>query len=183
MGQRLGWTVAPKSTVTVPPLPSQPCPGISKENHCLISVYLRRTAALGGGGRSVTIISKKRFGKLFSNLSLRRQTQVLDSQAHQHTWRNHHEQRRIFSTRCKHEIKGGTPLPCSRCAGLLSNNQFKRALRVPMPHDNRYIYVNMRYRNKTLGHLYARVVGLRAIIEAGVRALNCFQRSFTNLSS
>lgn len=169
LGQRLGWTVVPPKAKAFPP-PTEPCPGINKQDNQLILAYLRRTSALGGGGQSVTKIAGRRYGKLFSKLSMHRQVQVLDAQTHQHKWRNHHEQHRIFSTRCKREVKGqiGKILPCSRCIGLLSNNQFKRALRVPIPHDNRYIYVNMRYRNKTLGHLYARIIGLRAIVEAGV---------------
>lgn len=45
------------------------CPGITEADDSRVTKYLKRTGVLGGGGRSLAVISMERFKKLFSNLT------------------------------------------------------------------------------------------------------------------
>lgn len=151
----------------------KPCPGITKTNNQRILVYLGRTGALGGGGRSVTAIAMEKFGKAFIMLELKQKKEVLDTQAHEHQWRNDHKHLRVFSISCSHNVNVDSSSldhipPCGPCFSLLSNNSFKRALNIPIPLDENYIHVNYRFRNQHLGHLYARMKGLKELIEVEV---------------
>ncbi|KAF4621774.1 hypothetical protein D9613_012142 [Agrocybe pediades] len=75
-----------------PPPPTQPqvpCPGISDVDNPKISRYLRRTGALGDGSRSLPVIAKQLFKKLFSRIvNEDHRKQVLDTQMHEQIeWR------------------------------------------------------------------------------------------------
>ncbi|KAJ7661512.1 hypothetical protein DFH06DRAFT_1089007 [Mycena polygramma] len=151
-------------------LPStEPCPGLTSADSPYLPGYLQRTGALGGGGRSLTAIAKEKFGKFFASLTAKKKKTVSDAQLHEHQWRNDHANLRVFSTCCKHEVvsasPGSRPLPCSECSSLLGLKNFKQAIRRPAPDDKNYIYVNKKYRNQLLGHIYARSIGLKEIIE------------------
>ncbi|KII84575.1 hypothetical protein PLICRDRAFT_167537 [Plicaturopsis crispa FD-325 SS-3] len=158
---------APTASSTTPPM--RPCPGLTHADDPRISHYLDRTATPGGGARSVTVIAKERFHKLFSLLSKEKKDEVLDVQTGEHVWRNDHQHTRVFSTQCKREVQreldGERCMPCAQCLRLLKHGAFKVALRKPIPKDENLPFVNHRYRNKALGDLYARVRGLRDIIE------------------
>ncbi|KAF7364532.1 hypothetical protein MVEN_00322200 [Mycena venus] len=84
--------------------------------------------------------------------------------------------RRVPSTEpCPGLTAADTPLftwlpPAHRCSGgqcsaLLGSKYFKQGLRRPACEDKSYIYVNDQYRNQLLGHLFAKSVGLKDIIE------------------
>ena len=165
--------------ISTPPagVEHKPCSGITKANNERIPLYLGRTGALGGGGRSVTIIAMERFKKAYKLLTSRQKTEVLTVQAHEHQWHNDHENLRVFSTSCSREVKFSnleivTVPPCRPCSALLSNNNFKAALSVPVPLDKHYIHVNYRFCNRHLGHIYARTKGLKKLIEAEVTLLS-----------
>src|SRR5258707_1050623 len=60
----------PSGSITVPGKTySHPCLGISGVDYALISQYVMRTGACGGGGRSVSVISKELFKKVFQKLN------------------------------------------------------------------------------------------------------------------
>ncbi|KAJ7039794.1 hypothetical protein C8F04DRAFT_949367, partial [Mycena alexandri] len=148
---------------------TEPCPGLTAADSAHLPGYLQRTGAPGGGGRSVTVIAKEKFGKLFRRLGSRKKKIVSDTQYHEHRWRNDHSNLRVFSTGCKKEVVSPAPgsrtLPCSACSALLNLKNFKQAIRRPASDDKNYIYVNDKYRNQLLGHLYAKAIGLKEIIE------------------
>ncbi|KAJ6587364.1 hypothetical protein B0H10DRAFT_2234035 [Mycena sp. CBHHK59/15] len=125
--------------------------GLTAADSAYLPGYLQRTGAVGGGGRSLTAIAKEKFGKMFAKLGRKNKQIVSDVQFHEHRWRNDHSNLRVFSTR--------------ECSSLLGLKNFKQAIRRPAPDDKDYIYVNDKYRNQLLGHLYARSIGLKEIIE------------------
>ncbi|KAJ7712478.1 hypothetical protein B0H14DRAFT_3018370 [Mycena olivaceomarginata] len=174
VGSLLAWTKQPGDDNTAashkgrPSRPIQPCPGLTAADSPYLPRYLQRTGTEGGGGRSLTVIAKEKFGKLFSMLNKVKRKLVSDTQVHEHRWRNDHSNLRIFSTRCKKEVGSSfasRPLPCSECSSLLGLKNFKQAIRRPAPDDKNYIYVNDKYRNQLLGEIYGRAIGLKEIIE------------------
>ncbi|KAJ7939243.1 hypothetical protein B0H13DRAFT_1850975 [Mycena leptocephala] len=116
-----------------------------------LPTYLQRTGAAGGSGRSLTRIAKQKFGKLFGLLTIKGKKDVTDTQFHEHRWRNDHSN--------------------FECSAVLALKNFKEAIRRPTPDDKHYIYVNDKYRNQLLGHIYARAIGLKEIIETSMRLL------------
>lgn len=160
---KLGKSVEGK-TVKDPPKETYPCPGLTELDDARIPVYLKRTGFVGGGARSLAVIAKDKFNKVFSKLGLKKKKEVMDLQLHEHLWRNEHEKCCMFATKCKHVVAELAPnecaLPCNVCDGLLSNKRFKAILRKPVPEDKNFIYTNHRYRSKTLGEIYARTIGL-----------------------
>ncbi|KAJ6618982.1 hypothetical protein B0H10DRAFT_1734713, partial [Mycena sp. CBHHK59/15] len=131
---------------------------------------LKRTGAVGGGGRSVTAIAKEKFGKLFCFLTDKKKKIITDTQFHEHHWRNDHTNMRVFSTQCKKEVlspvHGKCALPCSECSSILGLRVIKKAICRPTPEDKNYIYVNEQYRNQLLGGIYGNCIDVKEIIEA-----------------
>ncbi|KAJ6600652.1 hypothetical protein B0H10DRAFT_2230919 [Mycena sp. CBHHK59/15] len=162
--KKKGATVEPQHV----PVDDKPCPGITPKDAPNLRKYLHRTGAPGGGARSVMKIAMAKFGKVFSVLNKRDKKEVLDTQYHEHAWRNDHANLRVFSTKCRTTVRASHPrtLPCKSCSAVLSKKAFKKALKKDAPAPENYIYVNKKYRNKALGDLYARTIGLQDIIEA-----------------
>ncbi|KAF9481696.1 hypothetical protein BDN70DRAFT_991713 [Pholiota conissans] len=142
--------------------------GITDADNPRVSQYLRRTPLQGGGGRSLPDISMAVHKKLFSALKQKKQRQrVLDTQAHEWKWKNDHGNLRVFSTSCQHNVLNTSPsrlLPCSDCTLLLKNKVFKNALQRPTPNDDNFKYTNLRFRGDLLGKIYARTIGVKAIL-------------------
>ena len=163
-----------KSFSDAKPKVAQPCPGLTDHNHPRITTYLGRTAAIGGGGRSATVISKELFGKLFKKLSYRRKDEVLTKQIHEHKWRNDHQNDHVYSTSCLKDVMllvsdQSSPTPCFNCESLLQDYYFKKALQKRPPTDKNLIHMNKRWRTSDrLVNLYGRVSGLKEIIELPV---------------
>ena len=154
-------------------VPTKPCPGLTELDDGRIPNYLYRSAAHGGGGKSIQSIAKEKFNQLFSKLSKRKKDEVLDHQQHGHTWTNDHQKLRVFSATCQKAVSDRTPnraLPCESCQSVLSSKGFRAALRKPTPSPENQIYVNTKYRNQVLGEIYGRHIGLKDIIEAPVRS-------------
>jgi hypothetical protein len=158
-----------KTTATV----HSPCPGLTSNNHSLIASYLSRSSAEGGGGWSDGVIAMERFGKAFSELKDIQQQEVRQMQFHEHKWQNHHKDGRIYATDCKRTVTLTTPdggiLPCPPCFALLKLNGFQSVLKKSTPTDSNYKYTNKRWRNPILGNIYARIQGVREIMESAVR--------------
>ena len=154
-------------------VPTKPCPGLTELDDDRVSNYLYRSAAPGGGGKSIQSIAKEKFNQVFSKLSKWRKNEVLDHQRHGHTWINDHQKLRVFSTTCQKAVPDRAPnraLPCESCQSVLSSKAFRAALRKPIPLPENQIYVNTKYRNQVLGEIYGRHIGLKDIIEAPVRS-------------
>ena len=149
-----------------------PCPGLTEEVYPQISGYLNRTGAQGGGAPSITTISLQLYGKKFSHLSSTQKTQVRLAQSNEWNWENHLEEGHIFSTECTGQAIIGCNVDdvsaCVHCHALLGHKGFKNALRVPMPPDKHYKYLNYAYRNKTLANLYFQCVDLWPLMEDNV---------------
>ena len=154
--------------------PHVPCPGITEADDARVTKYLKRTAALGGGGRSLAVISKEKFKKLFSKLKFAKSRKtVVDIQMHEWKWRNDHENLRVYSTSCQKTVPDRStnakrPKPCSSCITVLQSRPFKNAIRVPIPSDENYKFVNFRFRSKLLGNIFGRTIGVKHIIEDDV---------------
>ncbi|KAJ3764579.1 hypothetical protein FB446DRAFT_611669, partial [Lentinula raphanica] len=133
---------------------------------------LRRTAASGGGSRSVTKIAFDLFGKCFRNLSSAQKREVETQQAQEFRWRNNHRNLCVFSTKCSQISPSTNPddriLPCAECLSLLQLQEFKTSLRVPMPLDKNYRHVNKQWRNPILGEQFLKTAGLKELFDSVV---------------
>ncbi|KAM6495644.1 hypothetical protein JOM56_008350 [Amanita muscaria] len=187
LGRQLGWKVIPSSnkasttqtTASLTPAPvaegnnstplTYPCPGLTDLDHPRIPIYLRRTGFEGGGARSLTVIAKERFGQSFNELETALKKIVGDVQRHEHQWHNDHQNRRVFATKCEQTVAtpplNGRAYPCTACVQVLRSKHFRAVLCKPLPIDKNYVFTNHRFRSKAMGEIYARVIGLREIIE------------------
>ena len=173
--------VEKKKTVKIEPPSQVPCPGITEADDARIAKYLKRTGVLGGGGRSLTVISKEKFGRSFTKLKYAKSRKtVVDIQMHEWKWRNDHENLRVYSASCQKVVYSRSadskrPKPCLSCITVLRSRGFKNAIRIPIPSDKNYKFVNFRFRNKLLGRIFGRTIGVKHIIEDEVwRTLSYF---------
>ena len=149
----------------------EPCPGLSKADNVRIPQYLKRSCAPGGGARSVTRIASEFFTKPFSELSDDKQEKVNVQQRHEHQWRNNHQTLRVFSVRCTatrlgHDQKTGRILPCRPCTELLNLRSFLTIINIPTPSNKNYKYINKQFRNPIIGEQYAKIIGLKELLDA-----------------
>ncbi|KAJ3920095.1 hypothetical protein F5877DRAFT_38885 [Lentinula edodes] len=146
------------------------CPGLTETNHPRISIYLRRSAATGGGARSCTRIAKELFNSLYRHLSRSEKAEVNLMQVHEQRWKNDHQNLRVFSVECLHFSptldRGQRSLPCAECTALLKMNEFNNILRKEMPADENYKFTNHAYQNEVLGKHLAKCKGLRDLFTA-----------------
>ena len=126
---------------------SIPCPGLDASKYPEVAVYLDRTGAGGGGASSVTKIALELYGKRYTRLSDPCKTHVKTAQSHEWTWRNDHNNNKVYSTSCS---KLGTKptsddsyAPCFACCSILLSKKFKNACCIPRPPDENYKYINM----------------------------------------
>lgn len=151
-----------------------PCPGITEADNPKVVRYLKRTGTLGGGARSLPVISKDLFKKLFSKLQKAgNKKKVVDAQMHEWKWRNDHENSRVYSTSCQKKVLDRSadnkrPKPCSDCDAVLRSKPFRNAIRRPIPTDDKFIFINHRFRNTVLARIYGRTVGVKEILETEV---------------
>lgn len=150
--------------------PTVPCPGLTEVNDPRIRRYLKRTGTMGGGGRSLAVIAKEKFQRLFSKL--RKDTnrkKVVDMQMHEWTWRNDHPNFRIYATGCEKKVDSHDPKPpnpCSPCTNVLRSQAFRTAINKKLPEDEKnFKYTNHRFRNPVVGEIYARSIGVKDLIE------------------
>ena len=146
----------------------KPCPGISELDNAQVHAYLHRTAVPGGGGQRIDAIAKDLFKKTFGKLSKARKEEVMTAQVHGHRWKNDHQRLHVFSTSCQQSTPDRTPnraLPCESCQAVFKSREFKTAIQKPTPQAKNQIYTNNQFRNKLLGEIYGRTIGLKDIIE------------------
>lgn len=163
-----------------PELDNVPCPGITVSDTPHVLRYLKRTGAAGGGGRSLPVISKQFFKKLFSQLSKKANRKVVvDTQMQEWKWRNDHVNHRVYAITCQKTVVDRSPKPphpCAECSIVLRSKAFKSAIRKPIPSDKNSKFINYRFRNPLLGSIYARTVGVREIVEDEVHFEFLFSR-------
>ena len=129
--------VAKKAQTMVIEPQNVPCLGIR------VTKYLKRTAALGGGGRSLAVISKERFKKKFSKLKLAKSKKTVVSiqiAFNEWKWRRTYV---FFQPRVKRmcpdrSSNAKRPRPCPHCIAVLRSRPFKNAIRIPIPHSIRW---------------------------------------------
>ncbi|KAF8220905.1 hypothetical protein L208DRAFT_995635, partial [Tricholoma matsutake] len=131
---------------------------------------LKRSCAPGGGACSVTRITSEFFTKLFSKLSDDEQEKVNVQQRHEHQWQNNHQTLHMFSVRCMatclgHDQKTGRILPCRPCTELLNVCSFLTIINIPTPSNENYKYINKQFQNPIIGEQYAKVIGLKELLD------------------
>ena len=163
-----------------------PCPGLTEVNDPRIRGYLKRTGAMGGGGRSLAVIAKETFKRLFSKL--RKETnrkKVVDIQMHEWKWRNDHANFRVYATGCEKKVDSREPKPlnpCSPCTNVLRSQAFKTVINKKLPKDNKnYKHTNHRFRNPVVGEIYARSIGVKELIEDEVGDKHIRFKTKTNM--
>ena len=57
-------------------------------------------------------------------------------------------------------------MPCANCYAILTEHQFKKAVKVPIPLDENYKFVNKQYLDQAAVDLYGRVAGLKDLLDA-----------------
>ncbi|CDO78141.1 hypothetical protein BN946_scf184719.g3 [Trametes cinnabarina] len=144
--KRVPDTSPPKDSLAAAPN-YHPCCGVSPEDDERIGTYLRRTGAVGGGGRSIVVIAKEKLSKTFSELTRQQKQAVIDAQISEHKWWNDFGERASMPRTASVKI-----------------DSFRRAIDKPIPTDKNYVFVNRFYRDPVLGELYAKTVGLRDLI-------------------
>ena len=144
-----------------------PCRGVSNMDDPFVNRYLKRTGAGGGGGRSIHVISRERFEKEFKYLANTQKEEVQVTQMAEWVWRNDHLNLWVCATNCERFTSSRSLASslCIKCERLLVLHAFTNAIHKKTPLDENLKYTNEKYLNPVLGHLYARVKGLRAIIE------------------
>jgi hypothetical protein len=151
-----------------------PCSGITAKHDARVPDFITRTGAEGGGARSVTKIADELFKKKYADLSERKKTRVDVSQRHEWTFRFDRVLMAIFSTKCEKFVKGAKDSEdshtCSQCLAVLrSDSRFKSGLRVPIPEDGNFRYLNEKYQGKSTAERYAKSQGLQDLLEDKVR--------------
>ncbi|KAF7291442.1 hypothetical protein MIND_01289300 [Mycena indigotica] len=132
-----------------------PCPGIGPDDDIRVTTYLERTAVSGGGGQSVTALSKQFFKRFFSRLDSKQRRQVLDAQEQSHTWENKHHSLpvRVYSRTCKKlRLRPVSTGPLH----VANANKFS---------DRHYVHTPYRFRSPLMGQIYARAIGVKELIE------------------
>ena len=144
-----------------------PCRHLSNVDNLFIDRYLKRTGAGGGGGRSIHVISKERFKKEFRYLARAQKEEVQETQKAEWAWKNDHLNLRVYATDCERFTSNDSLALslCAKCKLLLTLNAFTNATHKKTPLDKNLKYTNREYLNPVLGRLYAKINGLRAIIE------------------
>ncbi|KAH9896485.1 hypothetical protein C8Q73DRAFT_642433, partial [Cubamyces lactineus] len=155
--------------------PSRPCSGITVHVDDRIPVYLRRTYISGGGSRSLNKISLDLYGQAYSELpeDSKERDIINKVQIQMRTWRNDHLSSAVFAVACKkflnvsiYDPADPKTLLCAECSSVYKLPAFKTALRAAMNRSDQvnYKHINKKYRNETLGYLFARSHGLESLI-------------------
>jgi hypothetical protein len=159
-----------------------PCPGISGAQDERIPDYLKRTSETGGGSRSVVKIALDLYQKTYAQLSTNRKDIVDETQRIERTWVNDHRKLRIFSTTCTNVAcwsSENTFIPCQKCRSLLRDSRLCSVLNKPTPEERNFRHLNQRFQNHLEGLQYARVKGLKQLIESAVRTVKLILEKIT----
>ncbi|KAJ3780264.1 hypothetical protein GGU10DRAFT_279690 [Lentinula aff. detonsa] len=143
------------------------CPGLSHDDHPGIVKVLDRTGALGGGAPSITVLSRRLYGCAYRNLSIGRKRNVKILQCQEWRWEYHHDLGRVFSTSCACTLDPkDSSGPCFQCFTVLHLKHFRTAIAIPKPDLKNYKFLPKEYRNETISIIFARSLGLEALVQA-----------------
>jgi hypothetical protein len=151
-----------------------PCPGLRKSNDKRIAQFFNRYSLIaGGGGRSLTVISKELFNTAFCDLSPSQKKRVYDQNCIEWQWRYDYEGQRVFAVKCANTVPNNQK-PCARCERLLCNRRFTAILRRRVKSTKHISSVPKRFRSSALGKLFSRYIGLKEIVANAINASVCF---------
>ncbi|KZV71006.1 hypothetical protein PENSPDRAFT_685015 [Peniophora sp. CONT] len=169
----------PASAPAAASRPRLPCPGLRRDRDQRIDRYLYRSAASGGGAPSRNRLAVELFGHIlsvdecaWSRLSPQRQRMVLRREESQFRWRNSRASNAVFASDCDGHSRSppSTPedeaLPCAECDDLYRLHTFRSALLRPIPDEAKMKHTPQIYRSAELGDIYARVRGVKKLMEA-----------------
>ncbi|KAF7300831.1 hypothetical protein MKEN_01309000 [Mycena kentingensis (nom. inval.)] len=170
-GPRFGHLLRDMSSIpSPPPRASVPCAGITERDEPLVPRYLKRSATLGGGARSVVVIAKEMFGKTYGLLTDEEKSQVDTCRLHEETWFNDHRNMRVFSKDCLGSSVStradGQPEPCRQCRDVIRQPRFRAVLHKPTPEPENYRFVNKQFQQSLLASQYAQSKGFRDLLNA-----------------
>jgi hypothetical protein len=104
----------------------------------------------------------------FNELSQRKQREVKGTQLQQHKWQNDTRHGFVRATNCLKDVIGHSNAqakPCQKCYALLSDAGFKKAIKIPIPAEENYKFLNKEYLDQAAIDLYGRVTGLKQLLE------------------
>jgi hypothetical protein len=166
---------SPKAKARDVKQPTRACPGITAEADAKVATYIKQTGAIGGGAPSRTRITQAvQPGTRYTDLDHQDKKAVMAEQMSQHRWRTVPQTQQVFTTNCTKQVRidsQGATTMCKECTAILRDRAFRAALRIPMPSQENYIYLNREYRNQELGELYARTQGLAELMGTKVNDL------------
>lgn len=168
LGSTLKRALGPASTSKLPAR-QVPCPGLGKALEPLVPQYLKRTGAAGGGGTDVQRIAKETFKRAWKALTSGMKDEAYDRQVLTHTWRNDHQNLRVYATKCEKFVSEGAAQanlsPCYQCNEVLRSKKFRTAIGKPVPEAGNRKYINTKWANEILGKHYLSTKGLQGLIE------------------
>ncbi|EIW76421.1 hypothetical protein CONPUDRAFT_131026 [Coniophora puteana RWD-64-598 SS2] len=110
----------------------RPCLGISGADDSRVNVYLRRTGAHGGGGRSRHDLALNLYQLPFGSLTDAQKDTVILAQRHSQTWVNDHQRLRVFARDCDGVVQPRQPAgtrKCPHCQAVFRSKSFRNRLR------------------------------------------------------
>ncbi|KAL0572455.1 Methionine--tRNA ligase, mitochondrial [Marasmius crinis-equi] len=163
LDQFFGASSAPQSSAASAGGKAVPCVGLRAAVHSEVARLLERTAMLGGGGVSLTVVSNQLYNKPFRRLKQNRKHLVRLAQRDTWLWRNEHELGAVFSTSCAKNVTSGST--CFQCLALKRKKKFKNAAGLPVPDDAKRKFVPRVFRQEKLMALFSRYTGLKGLFE------------------
>lgn len=154
------------------PLKKWPCPGVGEAHDAHIAVYTTRTMVSSAGRVSKAKLAQSMFGaSSVTKLSPDEDKAVNRAQTQSHTWRLHHDTKRVFAcgkeSPCVGDVYAATveeAEACSNCLNLLKNQQFQTAIQ-KKPTDDKRIFTPHQYQAAEIGKQFAAIKGLSTPFE------------------
>lgn len=147
-----------------------PCPGLSGSNHPRIPLYLERTPATGGGSSRIDKVSETLYPKTpYTNLSTKKQQDVIAAQRLHWRWRNEHDLQKVYSTECNKVARtfpfSDSVEPCYQCTALLNDERFIKVLSKEKPDPENVKYTPKIWINNDAVEKWGNIRGLMPIIQ------------------
>lgn len=156
------------------------CPGITAAYDPRIADYLSACGSTGGGSRSVTALSKEKFGVPYRDLDEEQQAIIRSAQFHARTWRNDTTLNVMACFACGElackgafevdAVELSSPTPCSSCMFIYSSHAFQNtivrdwAAKAQDDNQTQKFTPNI-FRNETQGKIFVRRRGLEKLFE------------------
>ncbi|KAK1226504.1 Methionine--tRNA ligase, mitochondrial [Marasmius sp. AFHP31] len=170
--KKSAFPTTPSASLSTPQPAQVACPGLPASKNPLIAMYIDRTGAQGGGGRTVNSISREVYGKKYKFLSPSRKHSVKRLQRLSHRWRIDRDVQAVFSSNCLKVVfvdpsaPTQVPRPCPPCHAVGRLKTLKKAVKIARPPNANYKFLPHEYQNKSVGSLLARVKGLETLVNS-----------------